>query len=66
MAKVYKVWLEWDFGQDNRVFKTEKSARQWIQTTVLDDGKNHLEEEYADLDELFESGLAGIETADLI
>jgi hypothetical protein len=33
---MYKVWMEWDYGQDDIVFNTEESARQFIQETIDD------------------------------
>jgi hypothetical protein len=31
MPKVmYKLWIEWNLGQDHFVFKSEKAAKRWF------------------------------------
>jgi hypothetical protein len=61
---MYKVWLEWDFGQDNKVFKTKKSAKKWIQEEVLI--VVAISKEFSSVEELLESGLVGIEKVEIL
>lgn len=46
---VYKVWCEWDIGQDDLVFETEELAAKWVkQDWNEDDMDITLEEAYSD------------------
>lgn len=62
---MYSIWLEWDFGQENTVFKTKKAAMQWLQEVVLDEDSN-VREEFDTVEKLLESGLASIKKVDVI
>jgi hypothetical protein len=57
--RVYRVWCEWDVGQDEGFFETEQSANEWIVTNP------HLYEMAEDYNctiaDLIEDGLIGIE-----
>lgn len=34
---MYKVWLEWDLGQDNIIFTTKEKAKRWLDQVITDD-----------------------------
>ena len=61
---MYKVWLDWDFGQDNVVFKTQKSAKKWLQD-MLDCNEN-LKEDYKTVQCLLDSCSASIEKLEIL
>ena len=37
---MFKVWLEWDFGQDDCVFSTKDKAIQWVNEAIKLDSLN--------------------------
>jgi len=47
-----KLWCEWDFGQDEYLFKSEAEAVKWF------DEESGCEDSYSDL---IEDGLVGID-----
>ncbi len=34
--KCFKIWCEWDFGQDEMIFTSEEKARDWISRNFYD------------------------------
>ena len=54
---MYRLWIEWDFGQDDQIFRSREDARNWFERYVdldtLGDFKTH--------QEIFDEGLANIE-----
>lgn len=49
---MFKVWLEWDYGQDNLIFSTKEKAIQWV---------NEYGPDYTYYDELLDEGLCSIQ-----
>ena len=37
---VWKVWCEWDFGQDSMLFATETLAENWIANLLDNEGED--------------------------
>lgn len=62
MAKLFKVWAEWDYGQDDAAFTSREAAmrcveyiaKTYTEETSPDDG-------FADGQALLDSGLASIQ-----
>ena len=57
---MFKVWMEWDCGQDYLVFTTEEKARAWIDAIVKDEGFGLTEEFPNGYHDLIEETLCGI------
>jgi hypothetical protein len=56
---MFKVWLEWDLGQDNLVFTTAYKARDWLDAAIK--GDESLVEEFPNgFNDVDEAGLCGI------
>lgn len=55
MKTVFKLWVEWELGQDDVVFSTEQKAWQWLNERLPD---VDIEES---VEELIEGSLAGVE-----
>ena len=57
---MFKVWLEWDYGQDNLIFSTKEKAIQWVNNLKIefdeDDGNTQT------FDTLEAEGLCGVHT----
>lgn len=62
--RFFKLWVEWDYGQDSFVFDTEQAALDWLQRTAtdIDDGA----EGAMSAQEMFDEGLAGLDIVTLI
>lgn len=60
MTKVYKVWCEWDWNQNEVVFDTKRAAELWVDKCIVDYG---VEESRPELEE---EGLVSIEWVDLM
>ena len=57
---MFKLWLEWDMGQDGSIFSTKDKAIQWVNAAVADDSE--LQEEFPNgYNDLADSGLCYIE-----
>lgn len=56
-----RVWCEWDIDNGHRVFKSEKSARAWIDNNVHLQEMIGPEEDFQSIDEIFDLGLVRIE-----
>lgn len=41
---MFRVWIEWDLGQDDLVFQTKTDAIAWINSAIL--GDEELKEEF--------------------
>jgi hypothetical protein len=55
---MFKLWIEWDFGQDDFIFKTKEDAKHWFRENVnLDD----LGDEFRNHQQIFDEGYAGFE-----
>lgn len=52
---LYRVWCEWDIGQEYLVFKTEDAAWDWAIQALIDTG---IDDEISDL---LENGLVGLQ-----
>jgi hypothetical protein len=51
---MFKVWLEWDCGQDYLVFTTEEKAIAWIDAIAKDEDAGLVDEfpnGYSDIDD---------------
>ncbi|MAX04775.1 MAG: hypothetical protein CL883_05580 [Dehalococcoidia bacterium] len=46
---MFRLWIEWDFGQDNFVFSSQEKAKKWFNS-------NKSIQEMYDRDFLFERG----------
>jgi hypothetical protein len=53
---VYRVWCEWDIGQEYELFADEDLAYKWAKDSLKECG---IEE---DIDDLIEEGLVGFES----
>lgn len=55
---MYKLWLEWDFGQDDLTFKSPEDARHWLENEsgIIEE----LDGDYGSIQEIFDDGLAAI------
>ena len=62
---MFKVWLEWDLGQDSFVFTSREKAEQWITDALAADESlsGDYPEGYADLKA---TGLGGVEELTVI
>lgn len=64
---MFNIWCEWDVGQENLIFTTEKAARNWLSLNqsleeCFEDG---LEGEAA-IQDLQDAGLVGIKKLSVI
>ena len=53
---MFRLWLEWDFGQEDMVFSSEADARRWMELFVDPE-----EVEFASHEEIFDEGMASIQ-----
>lgn len=65
MDSVYKLWCEWDVGQDGVVFASTHAAKQWVEFN------DHLLEmvengDIESIDDLYDAGLVSISPLELI
>lgn len=61
--RFFKLWCEWDYGQDGYVFDTEQAAKDWLTRSVKEiDG----DEPNVTVEEMFDEGLAGLDIVTLI
>jgi hypothetical protein len=57
---MFRVWLEWDYGQEDRVFTTREKAMElldWVAYISHDEG---WEEPFANGQAIINDGLGGI------
>lgn len=57
---MFKVWIEWELGQDDLIFRTKTDAITWITSVILADEelKGEFPNGFLDVDE---SGLCSIQ-----
>jgi len=53
--KLYSLWCEYDYGQENMVFVSEKDAKEFLQNQI-----ENQEDDWTAL-ELWDDGLAAVE-----
>ena len=56
---VFKLWSEWDFGQDAVLFSTEQKAYDWLKSNKS--FKDFLENTETTLEEYTEDGYISVE-----
>ena len=66
MKTVYRIYCEWDIGNEDIVFTTEAKAKKWCEeneslTEMCGPGQD-----FESLDEIFDAGLLGFRDVDLI
>ena len=63
-----KVWCEYDYGQDELIFKSEKKAKAWLEAAITEiDGIDWIEAEFGSIEQFFgDTGLAGFTIVTLI
>lgn len=57
---MYKLWCEFDFGQEDVIFTSPKAAWKWLRAEIE---ANDMEDS---ISELQENGLAGIKELEVI
>ncbi len=62
MTEVFRIWCEWDIGQDYQVFSSQEKAMDWLQENLNLQEVMH-ENEYENLDKVFDLGLVSIESS---
>ena len=60
--RLLKLWLEWDYGQDDMIFNSEEDAKDWMQSMI---DLRDFDPEFATVQDIFESGLAGFKIVTL-
>jgi hypothetical protein len=60
-AKMYRVWSEWDCGEENIIFKTKADAMDWVEENPY---LKEVECGYTN-EELWNEGLIGIEEVEV-
>jgi hypothetical protein len=61
---MFKVWLEWDYGQDHIVFTSEDKAKQWVTALQIEDYEDS--SKYLTYDDIYDEGLCSIEELEVI
>ena len=60
----FKLWCEWDYGQDYYIFTSEDAGKAWLANRI---DENELKElEFNCVLDIFEEGLAGFEIVKLV
>lgn len=62
--KAFKVWCEWNIGQENLVFLSKTKANEWLGSN--ENLSEILEDDDRSIDDLFEQGLLSIEDVRLM
>ena len=57
---MFRVWCEWDYDQENRVFTTREKAMEFIDTIADYSREEGWEEPFASGQAIIDDGLAGI------
>lgn len=60
MKTVFKLWVEWELGQDDVVFSSEEKAWEWLEERLPAVGITET------ADELYEDGNCGIDEVTVI
>lgn len=60
MQKMIKLWIEWDFGQDSKVFSSIDNAKNWLSNDPY--FKEFLSENKYTFEELEDNGLITYES----
>lgn len=55
---MFKIWLEWDYGQDYVVFTSKDKAEQWVTALQIEDYDDPTK--YLTYNDIYEEGLCGI------
>lgn len=63
---MYKVWLEWDFGQDNYIFSTREKAISWVNDQIEVSDAEFKSEFPNGFDDLYGAGYCEIEFLEII
>lgn len=58
---MFKIWLEWDYGQDSFVFTTKEKAIQWVTDLKIENYEFEGQGDFLDYSMLYEEGLCFIE-----
>lgn len=65
---MFKVWLEWDYGQEDFVFTSEEAAKRWVNEAQISTG--NYDEDGAEIfdtyDALEEDGMVSIQLVRVI
>jgi len=61
---MFRLWLEWDYGQESIVFTSIEKAKQWVLDQKLVDDLE--DDKFLTYQELAEEGLASIEQLTII
>ncbi len=56
---MWRVWIEWDFGQDQFVFSSEEKAEAWARSVIAAEAERSDNPEDWDFKALTEEGLIG-------
>lgn len=62
--KFFRLWVEWDYGQNYYVFETEEMAKVWLDSTTIFTDLGEVGLDCAQ--DLFDEGLAGLDIVTLI
>lgn len=54
---MYKLWCEWDFGQDDFIFTSQKAAFDWLKNDA--NFKEILKDDDTTLQDYIDDGLVG-------
>ncbi len=54
---MFKLWLEWDYGQDDLIFTSRDDAVRWMNGNI---DYQDFDPPFRDADAIFEEGLAGM------
>ena len=63
MKEFVSLWCEWDCGQDIVVFTSKDKAKAWLKDML---GTDLEEMNFKNIDDIFDSGLAGFMVTYLI
>lgn len=63
---MYKVWLEWDLGQDTVVFTSREKAEAWINDAILADEYGLADEFPQGFQDVYDTGLCSIQPLEVI
>jgi hypothetical protein len=69
MKTYFRLWCEWDYGQETVIFTEERVAKNWLYARIIEvNGKEFFADSDIEDDEdfLFDEGLAGLEFVTLI
>lgn len=60
LTSVFKLWVEWELGQDDVVFVSEDAALSWLEDRLPDVG---IEDS---VEELLDENLCGVESVTIV